>query len=135
MEGDMGLLSREQILQAEDLVYEDVEVPEWGGTVRVRGLTGAERDQFEASIVSLNGRQSKVDTRNVRAKLAALTIIDEDGKRLFTDQDVRQLGLKSAAALDRVFDVAQRLSGLSDQDIEELAENLTGGQSDGFTSA
>lgn len=131
----MGLLSREQILQAEDLVYEDVEVPEWGGTVRVRGLTGAERDQFEASIVSLNGRQSKVDTRNVRAKLAALTIIDEDGKRLFTDQDVRQLGLKSAAALDRVFDVAQRLSGLSDQDIEELAENLTGGQSDGFTSA
>lgn len=131
----MGLLSREQILQAEDLVYEDVEVPEWGGTVRVRGLTGAERDQFEASIVSLNGRQSKVDTRNVRAKLAALTIIDEDGKRLFTDQDVQQLGLKSAAALDRVFDVAQRLSGLSDQDIEELAENLTGGQSDGFTSA
>jgi hypothetical protein len=131
----MGLLTREQILQAEDLAFEDVAVPEWGGTVRVRGLTGAERDQFESTIVSLNGRQSKVDTRNVRAKLAALTMIDADGKRLFSDRDVQQLGLKSAAALDRVFDAAQRLSGLSEQDIEELAGNLADGQSDGSTSA
>jgi hypothetical protein len=33
------------------------------------------------------------------------------------------LGEKSAAALQRVFEVGQRLSGLSDDDVEELAKN------------
>ena len=42
-------LNREAILAAEDLPRELVEVPEWGGAVYVRALTGAERDQFEAS--------------------------------------------------------------------------------------
>ena len=39
-----GLLSKEQILAAEDLPHKDVPVPEWKGTVRVRALTGFERD-------------------------------------------------------------------------------------------
>jgi hypothetical protein len=36
---------------------------------------------------------------------------------------VALLGEKSAAALQRVFEVGQRLSGLSDGDVEELAGN------------
>jgi hypothetical protein len=42
-------LTRDAILQAPDLQGEDVAVPEWGGTVRVRGLSGAQRDAYEAS--------------------------------------------------------------------------------------
>ena len=47
----MTILTRDQILQANDLVTETVEVPEWGGSVFVKSLTGVERDQFEAAIV------------------------------------------------------------------------------------
>ena len=42
----VGLLNRSAILDAEDLKHEDVEVAAWGGTVRVRMMTGAERDEF-----------------------------------------------------------------------------------------
>lgn len=122
-------LNREAILAAEDLPRELVEVPEWGGAVYVRALTGAERDQFEASIVEQRGRDVRMNMRNIRAKLVALTVVDEDGQRIFTDDDVAALGGKSAAALDRLFAVAQRLSGLSKEDVEELAKNSESVQS------
>jgi hypothetical protein len=60
---------------------------------------------------------------NFRAKMAACSIVAEDGKRLFTFEEARQLGSKSAIALDRVFDVARRLSGFSDKDVEDLSGN------------
>lgn len=130
----MGLLTREQILTADDQVVEDVPVPEWGGVVRVRGLTGTQRDRFEGEAVEQRGRKTKLNFENLRARLVSLTVVDGDGKRMFSDADVAALGQKSASALDRVFAVAQRLSGMSDQDVEELTKNSESGQSDGFTS-
>jgi len=131
----MGLLTREEILQAEDLPTEDVEVPEWGGTVRVRTLAGYERDRFEESITEQQGKRARIIADNLRAKLVALSVIGADGQRLFDEGDVRALGEKSAKALDRVFAVAQRLSGISDRDVDELVGNSGDGQSDASTSA
>ena len=109
----MTLLSKTAILAAQDLQTEDVEVPEWGGAVRVRSFTGRERDAFQASMVRGDGRDRKVDRTNMRARLVGLTVIDETGQRLFTDEEVDLLEAKSGAALDRVFAVAQKLNGLS----------------------
>lgn len=130
----MGLLTRDAILAAPDLPTEEVQVPEWGGVVFVRGLTGAQRDRFEASIVELRGRKRILHLEDIRARLVAMTVVDADGRRLFTDQDVPALSGKSASALQRVFEVAQRLSGLSSTDIEELTKNSENDQSEGSTS-
>jgi hypothetical protein len=126
----MTILTHDQILQANDIVTETVSVPEWGGEVLVRGLSGSERDAFEDATLEQVGKSRKVNLANVRARLCALSIVDENGKRMFSDGEVRALGRKSAAALDRVFSVAQRLSGLTDEDVEELAKNSNGGQSE-----
>ena len=126
----MALLTRDDILNASDLAREEVDVPEWGGAVLVRGLTGRERDAYESSIVHPNGRVMKYTLTNMRARLVALSVIDEAGARLFSDSDIEMLGRKSAAALQRVFEVAQRLSGLSEQDMDELAKNSESGPSD-----
>lgn len=124
------ILTRDEILSADDLKKETVSVPEWGGSVIVRSLMGFERDQFEASIVQ--GRSTNLS--NLRAKLVALGAINEKGKRLFTTKDVELLGKKSASALDRVFAVCQRLSGLTTKDVDELAKNLSRGQSEDSVS-
>lgn len=113
------MLTRDQILAAADLRIESVDVPEWGGAVGVRVMTGAERDRFEQQMAAAKGRS--VD--NVRAGLLALCLCDEAGQRLFEDADVRALGDKSASALSRVFDVALRLNKLSDGDVADLAGN------------
>jgi hypothetical protein len=117
-------LTKQNILDAQDLKTETVAVPEWGGEVIVRGMTGAERDRFEASIVQTKGKDQTLNMVNIRAKLASLTICDEDGKRLFTEADIAKLSGKSASALQRIFAVAQKLSGIGEADVKELAESL-----------
>jgi hypothetical protein len=123
----MAILTREQILQASDLQRETVAVPEWGGEVVVRSMTGNERDQYEAGMIELrqSGKKTSYSVRleKARARLCSLTICDESGQRLFSEADMDSLGGKNASALDRVFDVAKRLSGLRESDVEELAKN------------
>jgi hypothetical protein len=116
----MALLTKEQILKQDDLRSEIVEVPEWGGEVKVCTMSGFARDRFEASIT---GKSGIMDMKNVRAKLAAATIVDENGKLLFDEADIVKLGDKSCAALDRVFAAAQRLNLITNADVEQLAKN------------
>ncbi|MFC8124651.1 hypothetical protein [Streptomyces sp. NPDC057302] len=121
----MTYLSAEQILGANDLVYEDVEVPEWGGTVRVREMPGTERDKFEAQFIGKDGASVRMEGLDgFRARLAAATIVDEHGKQVFRSAaEAKRLGEKSATALQRVCDVAMRLSKMSEDDVKELAGN------------
>lgn len=130
------LLTREEILGADDRRHEDVEVPEWGGTVRVRALSGTERDAYEAGIVQISGDgRRKFTLANARARLVSLSIVDENGARLFSEGDIEELGEKSATALERVFDAARRLSGLSEEEVEGLVEGFEHAPSGGSTSA
>ena len=114
------MLTRKQILAADDLPRETIEVPEWGGTIIVAAMSGTERDAFEASVVTADGRPN---LKNMRAKLCAACIVDEKGARLFSPGDIEALGGKSASALDRVVQVAQRLNRLGEKQLEELKGN------------
>ncbi|HWV23261.1 MAG TPA: hypothetical protein VNZ58_03650 [Thermomicrobiales bacterium] len=131
----MALLTRDAILGASDIQTEDVHVPEWGGTVRVKGLTAAQRDAFEMESVQGRGKQASVNFANIRARLAAKCIVGEDGKPIFTEFDIKALGEKSSSALNRVFDVCSRLSGIGESDVEELSKNSEADQSEGSPSA
>lgn len=115
------------ILGIEDLPVEIIDVPEWKCRLRVRGMSGIERDAFEASCVTTVGegkkKKTKADTTNIRAKVVARCAINAKGERLFSDAHVEALGKKSGAALNRVWEVAGRLSGMTDEDVEELAGN------------
>ena len=127
-------LTRDAILQSSALKTEEVDVPEWGGTVRVRELRGRERDEWEASLAVQRGKQMVPDVANMRAKLVARSVVGEDGEPVFTQQDVSALGELSASALDRVFEVASRLSGLSEADLEAAAGNSGTAQDGGSSS-
>src|SRR5258707_12795360 len=118
-----GYLGRDAILKADALKTEDVPVPEWGGSVLVRELRGRERDEWEASLAVQRGQRMVPDVANMRAKLVARTVVGADGEPLFSQQDVAALGELSAAALDRVFEVASKLSGLEKDAGEEKAKN------------
>lgn len=131
----MKFLNKKQIIDADDLKSEIVDVPEWCGCVKVRTITGTERDAFEQSIIEYKGKSARTNLNNLRAKLCQLCMTDEKGAQLFTLQDLVSLGKKSAKALDRVFGVAQTLNGFSDEDIEGLTKNSDPDQSDDSTSA
>ncbi len=113
------LLDREAILGAKDTHSEVVHVEEWGGHVCIRAMTGAERDDFRAAI---EGAETSL-VGKFEAPLLALTLVDEEGKRLFTIDDVEALRAKSATVLDRLAQIALRVNGMSDGAQEEAAKN------------
>jgi hypothetical protein len=117
------MLSRDDILGADDLQRELVAVPEWGGDLYVRCLTGAERDRFEADMMRDEEEDQRQRFYNLRARLVVLAVCDEHNMPLFMLADAERLGAKSAKVLDRLFDVARRLSGMSQEDVEALTKN------------
>jgi len=118
----------------DDRSYETVEIPEWSHDgqktlVRVRGLTGAERDGWEASLLRDGGGgrgRPKMDYSDLRAKLIVRCWVDGDGQRVCRDSDAQWLTQKSASALQRIFEVCQKLSRLTDEDVDELTGNSPG---------
>lgn len=123
----MGL-SREEILSVDDLPREEVVISEWKGSVFVRGLSGAERDDFESGSWTGEGKNRKFNYSNLRARLLSLTIVNETGDRLFSDADIEKLGKKSGKVMDKLFGIAQRLSGIGEKDLDELLKNSSPGQ-------
>ncbi len=112
-------LSKEQIISSIDLKLEKVAVPEWGGDVFISEMSGTDRDAYEMSLLVRQGDKFVQDLSNARAKLVARCLVDEDGKRLFTEADIAALGKKSGAVLDRLDDVAKRLNGLEAKAVED----------------
>jgi len=123
----MNLLTADQILGAA-LAFTDVQVPEWGGTVRVRSMTGADREAFHESLPkTVDG---KTPLTAFQASLVASTVVDGAGKLLFTPDQVARLREVSASALERVAAEAMQLNGLGVNAVEEEVKNSAAGQSD-----
>ncbi len=130
----MAFLTRDQIVEVDDTEYAVVECPEWGGDVRLKSIKGSQRDSYEQSLILERGGNRSVNLRNARAKLIVLCAVDEQGRLLFTPDDLNVLGRKNARPLDRLFDACQKLAGLSTDDVEKLTENFGAAPSDDGTS-
>lgn len=124
-------LTKDQILAAVDRPFVKVAVPEWGGDVYISVMTGMERDVYESELV--DGK--RVNYHNIRARMLVRCLTDENGDRLFSDDDIRKLGDKSGAVLDRLWDKARTVNGMSQKDVDELAGNSEGVPSGGSSSA
>lgn len=130
-------LTLAEILAAVDLPREEVAVPEWGGSVWIRVLTGAERADFE--LANVRARKAAKDDdawfRDYGVRLLALSLCDETGKPIASQGEASALAGKSSRVLDRLVDVAVRVNGLRASDVERDAGNSDGTPSAGPGSA
>lgn len=126
----MAFLTRDAIIAAEDRTFDEVECPEWGGTVRVSSITGGQRDQYEQGLIEERGKDRKMNLRNARAKLIVLCAVDEAGRPLFTREDINALSRKNAKPVDRLFDKCRELAGLSEDDVEKITADFSETQDD-----
>lgn len=122
-----NLLDRATIFSQTDYKIEKVEIPEWNGHVFVRSMTGLERDRYEASVVQRSKNSSEVEVilEGARGRLVALTTCDENGNLIFEESDLKELNERNANVLDRLFTISSRLSGLTQDDMDELTTNFS----------
>lgn len=139
------VLTRDQIRAVDDRIIEQVMLPQWGedSCLYVLGLSGKQRDLFEEQMIiskrDKKGRStSELNLKNLRARLIVLTAVDSDNpdicKPVFTAADESWLGDKNSVPLQALYSTAQRLSGLSNEDVDSLTEDLGNDQSDGSGS-
>ncbi|MFV1982996.1 MAG: hypothetical protein ACC657_05585 [Thiohalomonadales bacterium] len=113
-------LSCDQILSSK-LKTRELDIPEWGGTILIREPTAIERADFE--LLSVEATKSNEVMREIRGYCAVKCIVNESGKRMFTDEQIPMLNELSANALDRVIDVYRDMSLTEDIEIQETAKN------------
>lgn len=122
-------LSKAAILAAKDVrLSDEVPVPEWGGGVYIKTLSGLERDAFEESY-------AEQKMRAFRVRFLVLTLCDEGGERLFSDGDYDALGKKSSVVINRLFEKAWSHNAFTSEAVESLGKDSPSAQSEGSTSA
>lgn len=125
------MLTREQFLSRKPRTIERVELPELKDHVFVRSLSGTERDAWEnANLVRNRGtgkRRNEVSfdirVENSKSHLICISMCDESGNRLLQDDDIVAIGEQPSIILNRIADVCMRISGISQQDLEDTVKN------------
>ena len=120
------LLSRAQLQRAVPLPFEDVDVPELGGVVRVRAMTALQREDFMESV---RDKEGKLVTRGYVIKQLAICVVDDDGKPAVSEQVIQGW---PATAIDRLFAVADRFTRITEAEVEAEVKNSERGQSRRF---
>lgn len=116
----MPKVNKETFAKLKELPSETVAVPIIGN-VLVIGMSGVQRDAFEASCMEGRGKKREFNMKNVRAKLVSACAHDpSDREPLFPDPS--ELGDIRADILDPLYSSAARLSGISKEDEETLGK-------------
>ena len=102
-------LSREDILAADDLASEPFFVEEWGGDIRLMEMTASGQMKFEDAI----GEADKIGVEAL-ALAVALSAVDANGVRLFSEDDVPALIEKSGAVLTRLMMPIKKLNAMGE---------------------
>ena len=118
-----GALTADQIRNVKDLKREKVNVPEWGGFLWVRVMSGTDRDSYEQLLANPRTAELRDKIPDLRAEFCWRVICNDDNELLFNVKDVRMLGNKSHEALDRVFVQGKVLNKFEDEQVEELMGN------------
>lgn len=123
----MPVLDKAAIMAASDVKLEKVHVPEWGGDVYIKTLSGTERDTFEDAY-------SQEKMKNFRSRFLSLTLCGKDGSRLFDDNEVDVVGKKSATVINRLFEKAWAFNAFRSEDVDAMGKDSPSDQSEGSTS-
>jgi len=135
-----NLLDRKALLTKEKLQIAKVEFED-GDFVYVRQMYGRERDAFESSMLKktkdAKGNVTSVETvlDDFRAKLAVMTLCDEEGKALLQPSDYAVLSMSiSAKRLEKIVNKAQEINAITEQDKEGILKNSVAGQAGNSSS-
>lgn len=104
----LAFLDRNAILNAQDVNYEVLEIPEWGGTIRLRTLTGDQAAEFMD--------MKEDEKKDVMPRILSLAVVDANGDRVFEDTDFVAIMRKSMRPLLRVLKVVNRMNGFEKED-------------------
>ena len=114
-------MTNDEILAYDDRPFEIVKVKAWGGAeVIVKCFSSGDCDTYYRSLLKAESDGSNETDANFSATLVAMSIVDKDGNRRFTPE---QLKKKSGAAIQEIYPAAARVNKIGQAHIEEAEKN------------
>jgi hypothetical protein len=114
-------MNKEEILNLIDTKVEKFHVDAWSRDIWVRTYSAADRSRL---IDRHNSEESIANHHeDYLAALAAYSICDADGKRLFSDADIPALSQKSGAALEQIGSHVTTMNSLGTTAIDDAKKN------------
>lgn len=124
----MAVLNRADLLEAiakkSDVESAEVDCPELGGAVLVRGMTGTVRNRFEAAGLAIQEGADGALMDKVLVSLISACVVDGDGRPFITRDMAEVLFKNHPSAAFRIRDEAVKMSGFSEDDAKELADSF-----------
>lgn len=96
------MLTKNEILSITDKAIKEVEVPEWGGSVCLRGMTIEDVEYFK----------TLEDDSESLEKMIIRFVSDEQGTPLFSEKDTPALKKKSIQAFNRIVNEIKTFNSL-----------------------
>lgn len=112
------ILNKHQVFAADDLRTKVVDMTtEWGGDVKIKMMNAGEQLDFDDFLDSNPGN------KEIAFKLIIKCCVDDEGKKLFTDEDMQFLKMKSSESLMKLFHEILSLNKQNKDDNVDLAKN------------
>src|SRR5262245_13555448 len=106
------MATRDELLSLKAVPTDNIKVPELGGTIRLRGLTGRELLGFQRSLeLGKQNGASMQDQDGFPAKLLVRCIVDDNGDRILRDEDWPSVLEWPGTVMQRLASAAFRLCG------------------------
>jgi hypothetical protein len=125
----MPVLSFSQIVEIEDIRYEEIPVPEWNGSIRIGSLMAEDLTEW------MTAMENPELAKTAFLRLLALSICNEDNSRLDKNQITAAVGLlqkKDANVINRLVKRVRVFNGLDDKSLE--ARKNASGEADSNAS-
>jgi hypothetical protein len=105
-------LSVDAILSAADIPEEIVDVPEWGGKIKVKGLTRAAFERINKAaeiVIPATGPGQNPGTGRDDSKFSEMLFLECVVEPKFEEHHLPMLADKSVSALNRVYEAISRV--------------------------
>jgi hypothetical protein len=136
----MSILTKDQILE-QTLSTLTLDVPPWGddAQVRIKELTSERRDYFEATMIvdaqkgvgktiqvvdAKTGQSKEVPVEKFRARMVAMSLVDEDGEWMFEPGDEDKVCRLGAQGVNLIADAVLELNGMTKKEVDEIKKDL-----------
>lgn len=116
-------LTLEDVESKADVEYATINVPEWGGTMRIGTLSAHELVEF--------GEGNKAASKTAGIRLIVQSIVDDNGNRIGDMRHIAMLQKKSAKVIARVVESILKLNDM----LPETPADKTAGEKAGNASS
>lgn len=116
----MGL--RDLILKSEDIKLNKIHVKEWGCDIYIKQICPREQNEYFQWCDEERKKYGELSIGRVNSKYVTMLVCDENGKRVFSDDDFDKIMEKNACVINYIAEKINDINTFTTAEVEDIAK-------------